>query len=458
LRTTATENRCLPLRPRSDLSVAHRIPPRPDPRHSSAVIAMLGTVALPPRQVHTYADLSGPDRLADLRALAAPLRGLRVLNLSLSEFGTGVPTLLQSAIPLLNDLGLESDWRVARPDTKSEGAIRSLYDGLNGDGARWSVEQRRDWEQFAADAAAGIESSYDLVVVHDPQLLGAIPLAGANGNSAGARWLWSSHLDLASADARVWDDLEPYAARCAAVMFEDPSFLPPGWQPRLVQIVPPAIDPLAPANAAMSQDTAVMMVREWGVDAARPLLSQIAPFNRDADVLGLIEVFDALAPRIPGLQLAIVPIALRDNEATRAYFDEIADAANERTGVILPPLGSQLGNTEVNAFRHVSTVVAQKSLQRGFALWLSEAMWRGRPVVAGPAAGTLAQVVDGVTGYVVGDTAGFAERTAALLEDATLRERLGRNARRHVANHLLITRYLADILQLYARVSRAIVD
>ena len=419
---------------------------------------MLGTVALPPRQINAYADLAGPDRLADLRALAAPLRGLRVLNLSLSEFGSGVPTLLQSAIPLLNDLGLASDWRVARPDSKTEPAIGSLYDGLNGDGARWSTEQRQIWERFAADAADGIEGSYDLVVVHDPQLLGAIPLGNTNGGSAAARWLWNSHLDLSSADPRVWDDLAPYAARCTAVMFADSSFLPPGWQPRLVQIVPPAIDPLAPANASMSQETAEMIAREWGVDPARPLISQIAPFNRGADVVGLIEVFDALAPRIAGLQLAIVPIALRDNETTRAYFDEIADVAHGRDGVILPPLGSQLGNTEVNAFRHISTVVAQKSLQRGFALWLSEAMWRGRPVVAGPAAGTLAQVVDGVTGYVVGDTASFAQRTAALLEDAPLRQRLGRNAHRHVANHLLITRYLADVLQLYARVSRAIVE
>jgi trehalose synthase len=121
-------------------------------------------------------------------------------------------------------------------------------------------------------------------------------------------------------------------------------------------------------------------------------------------------------------------------------------------------LGTQLGNTEVDAFRHVSTIVAQKSLQRGFALWLAEAMWRSRPIVAGPAAGTLAQVVDGVTGYVVGDTATFVTRAEQLLSDTTLRTRLGQNARRHVANHLLITRYLADVLQLYTRVARARVE
>src|SRR5579875_3889634 len=137
-----------------------------------------------------------------------------------------------------------------------------------------------------------------------------------------------------------------------------------------------------------------------------------------------------------------MPSSLRDDQETRGYFDEIAVLARERPGCVLLPLGAQIGSTEVNAFRHVSSVVVQKALQRGFALWLSEAMWCG------------CQVVDGVTGYVIADTETFARRAAQLLRDAELRERLGRNARHHVANHLLITRYLADMLQLYARLMR----
>jgi trehalose synthase len=414
---------------------------------------MLGPVSLAPRQLQAYSDIVGPDRIDDLRDLAAPLRGLRVLNLSLSGFGTWVPTLLQALVPLLNDLGLDCEWRIARPDSRSENAIRALYDGLNGDDRGWTPEQLQAWERFAADAIESLTGEHDLIVLHDPQLLGMIPLAGTNGRGV-RRWVWNSHLDLSAIAPRVWGAIEPYASRCTAVVFEDPSFLPPGWMPRLVQIVPPAIDPLAPSNAKMSRDDAVMIAQKWGIDAGRPLLSQIAPFQRAADVRGLIDVYDRVVAQVPDAQLAIVPTSLRDDQDTRGYFDEIAALARERPGCILLPLGAQIGSTEVNAFRHVSSVVVQKALQRGFALWLSEAMWCGCPVIAGPAAGTLAQVVDGVTGYVIAETDAFARRAAQLLRDAELRERLGRNARHHVANHLLITRYLADILQLYARLMR----
>lgn len=415
---------------------------------------MLGTVALTPRRLGQYADLAGLDRLDDLRALAAPVRGIRVLNLSLADVASWVTSLLNPSVPLLNDLGLDCEWRVTRAGTESEAAVAALYDGLNGDASGWTPEVRRQWERYAADAASGIEDQYDLVVLHDPQILGVVPLAPPNGRHGSVRWVWNCHHDLAAIDPVVWADLQPYADACAAVIFEDPAFLPPGWSPRLVQIIPPAIDPLGPRNVPMSRETAAMLAREWGIDPARPLIAQISPFGPGADIRGLIEVYDALAEHVPGVQLAIVPTSLRDDQTIRDYFDEIAALANVRPGCIVLPLGSDLGSTEIDAFRHVATIVVQKSLQRGFALWLSEAMWRGLPVVAGYTVGTMAQVVDGVTGYLVGNTEDFSARVAALLADEKLRTRLGDNARRLVGNHLLITRYLADITQLYARLTR----
>lgn len=416
---------------------------------------MLGTVALTPRKLAQYEPLCGPECLADLRALAAPVRGVRMLHLSIADVGSWVTSLLNASVPLLNDLGIESEWRVARAGGESEPAVAALYDGLNGDGSGWTAEARRQWERYAADAASGIDGRYDLVVLHDPQLLGIVPLAGANGRREGTQWVWNCHLDLAATDPAVWADLQPYADACMAVAFEDPAFLPPGWSPRLVQIIPPAIDPLGPRNAPMTRETAALIVREWGIDAARPLISQIAPFGPGADIRGLIEVYDALVDHVPGVQLAVVPTSLRDDQTNREYFDQIAVLANERPGCIVLPLGSEIGSTEIDAFRHISTLIVQKSLQRGFALWLSEAMWRGLPVVAGYTVGTMAQVVDGATGYLVGNTEDFTARVAALLSDEKLRTRLGDNARRHVANHLLITRYLADGIQLYARLTRA---
>ncbi|HZQ38356.1 MAG TPA: glycosyltransferase [Dehalococcoidia bacterium] len=411
---------------------------------------MLGTVALSPRRLDEYEPLIGAERVAELRRLAEPLRGLRLLALSLSAFGSWTTELLSCSIPLLRDLGLDASWQIVQTDHESQAAAVALYEALNGDGAQWTPEWRRVWQRYVTDAAHSLGDGWDTIVVHDPQLVGVIGERMAQ--ASGARWIWNCHTDLSGAAGEAWHDLAPYAGGFDAAILEDPSFTPPGWQPRLVQVIPPGIDPLGPRNGPMDAETAELVVSKLGVDVRRPLIAQIAPFAPGADVLGLIEVYDELLRGFPELQLAIIPTSLRDDQVTRGYFNAVARLANDRQGVVLPSLVSEIGNAEVNAFRQAASVVVQKALHRGFALWLSEAMWQRRPVVAGRTVGTTAQVVDGVTGFLVPTTADCARRIGELLADEPLRTRIGENGRRHVANHFLITRYLADTLQLLSRV------
>jgi trehalose synthase len=206
----------------------------------------------------------------------------------------------------------------------------------------------------------------------------------------------------------------------------------------------------------MDHDTISMLLDRMGIDANRPLIAQISPFDQGSDALGLIEVFEALSQRFPDLQLAIVPTALRDDERTREYFDGVAQRAKEFPSCVLLPVAAEVGNAEINAFQQASTVLVQKSLRKGFGLWLSEAMWKGCPVVAGRTAGSVAQVVDGVTGYLVPDTATCTRRVGELVADRELRDRLGQAAHDHVARHFLITRHLTDVLRLWTRVVRPV--
>src|SRR5262249_37383028 len=143
--------------------------------------------------------------------------------------------------------------------------------------------------------------------------------------------------------------------------------------------------------------TAALLVGKLGIDASRPLIAQISPFDAGSDALGLIEVYDRLVRRYANLQLAIVPTSLQDDQETRGYFNAVARLVNARPGCVLLPVAAEAGNMEINACRQVATVVVQKAMPRGFALWLSEAMWQQRPIVAARGVGALAQVVDGVT-------------------------------------------------------------
>src|SRR5437870_13771585 len=102
---------------------------------------MLGTVALSHRPLAAYEDIAGSEAIAELRALAAPLRGRRLINLSLTAFGTWTTDLLGSTVPLLQDLGIDAGWYVLRSEHEFEREVRALYAALNGAG-HWTPDDR----------------------------------------------------------------------------------------------------------------------------------------------------------------------------------------------------------------------------------------------------------------------------------------------------------------------------
>jgi trehalose synthase len=107
----------------------------------------------------------------------------------------------------------------------------------------------------------------------------------------------------------------------------------------------------------------------------------------------------------------------------------------------------------VGALQRVARVSLQRSLREGFGLAASEALWKRTPVVAGPGGGIALQVEDGVSGYVVDDTATMAARLGDLVEDPGLATELGSAGRRRVQERFLVTRLLEDELRLLESVA-----
>jgi trehalose synthase len=99
--------------------------------------------------------------------------------------------------------------------------------------------------------------------------------------------------------------------------------------------------------------------------------------------------------------------------------------------------------------------VIQKGLRKGFGLWVSDALWKERPVVVAPAGGLEEQVIDGQTGLVARTTAEFADAVGRLLENRETAAKFGENGRRHVADRFLITRYLGDYLGILTELHRS---
>ena len=80
-------------------------------------------------------------------------------------------------------------------------------------------------------------------------------------------------------------------------------------------------------------------------------------------------------------------------------------------------LCSSLSDKDINALQRTATVVLQKSLKEGFGLTVSEAMWKGKPVVGGAVGGIPLQIAHGITGFLIHSMEGVAFRVRQLLNN-----------------------------------------
>jgi trehalose synthase len=104
--------------------------------------------------------------------------------------------------------------------------------------------------------------------------------------------------------------------------------------------------------------------------------------------------------------------------------------------------------TEINAFQRGSDIVLQKSIREGFALTVSEALWKSRPVIGGAAGGIPAQIIDGHTGLLVHSVEGASLALRSLLNHPDLAKRLGGNGHQRVKDEFLITKNLKRYILL----------
>jgi trehalose synthase len=112
----------------------------------------------------------------------------------------------------------------------------------------------------------------------------------------------------------------------------------------------------------------------------------------------------------------------------------------------------------VNAIQRHAAIVVQKSLQEGFGLTVTEAMWKGRPIIASGVGGIRDQITDGKHGIVVSDPtelSAFGSALARLLSDRVLARRLGRSAKNRCRTHFLAPRHLMQYIDLFSDILRA---
>jgi trehalose synthase len=389
-----------------------------------------------------YRNVAPPGVVDIIVRLTERVRTRRVLHLSGGRFGAGAAEMLSTAVPLLNDLGLDTRWEITGGDTPfyaTASGLRAALEGaervLSDEGLAHYVEMNRiNAKKLALDA--------DVVVVHDVE---PAPLIAHRGEG---RWVWRCHFDAARAQRRAWSFFRQIINQYDAAVFSLPEFGRRLGVPQYV--IHPAIDPLSEKNRDLGPRDVALLLGPLRVGQDKPLLLQVGAFNRAHDPLGVVNAY-RLVKKHYDVRLVLAGTASDERESLEVLAD-LRQAAHHDPDIVVLELPTE-AHLQINALQRAATIVLQKSVRVGFDLGAAEAMWKGKPVIAGVGGGLSQQVINEATGYVVHSVEGAAFRIRHLLNNPELIARMGAAGREHVRRAFLVTRRLMESLALLAHLT-----
>jgi trehalose synthase len=197
------------------------------------------------------------------------------------------------------------------------------------------------------------------------------------------------------------------------------------------------------------------------------MIVQVSRWDPLKDMAGVMRAF-ASEPRTQHAALVLagpdVTSVTDDPEGQQVLADvteqlrRLPHDVRSRISIVSLPMDDPEENaTMVNALQRHATVIVQKSLKEGFGLTVTEAMFKGRPVIASAVGGIVDQIRDGVDGLLIADATDTRAAGAAmgvLLRDHFEADRLGREGHK-----VVVEEFLADSsLALWARTLEAIMS
>jgi trehalose synthase len=406
---------------------------------------VLTEVAVAHKSLADYTHIAGRGLIERIRELAEPLQGKRVLHVSATAFGGGVSEILYTLVPLMRDVGLDAHWHVILGREDFFNVTKLMHNSLQGAPEEISDDQWEVFEAYNAMNAQDLEGDWDVIIVHDPQPAGM----RLNAPDRARRWIWRCHIDLSTPNPSTLARMLPLLRDYDASVWHLEQYVPAALDGGIRKICPPAIDPLSPKNMALSPEDAAFVCEQFGIDTERPLICQVSRFDPWKDPMGVIDAYRLVREQIPGVQLALVgSMATDDPEGWEFFHHTFRHADGDPDIKILNNLNN-VGAIEVNAFQSQSDVAMQKSIREGFGLTVTEALWKGRPVIGGNVGGIPLQITDGVSGYLVDSPEQAAQRSIEILGDPELAKQLGRTGKEHAREHFLTPRLLRDWLDLF---------
>lgn len=399
--------------------------------------------------IENYIEIVGERVIASLHRKASRLYDKHILHLNSTFQGGGVAEVLSRLVPMMNDIGLDSGWRILHGNPAFFEVTKKLHNALQGADVTITEPEWRLYLDINEGFAAYSHLDHDCVFVHDPQ-----PIPFIRFFQKRQPWVWRCHIDLSTPNTGIWDLLRKYLLRYDIVVFSSEHYRKPEL-PVDQRVISPAIDPLSLKNRDLDASEIARYIHDAGIPTDKPIITQVSRMDPWKDPLGVLSVYRLVREKIDCRLLFCYNLATDDPEGMRTYSQVLERArASAREDDILFVVGNN--DNLVNAIQRFSSVILQKSLREGFCLTVTEALWKKKPVVASKVGGIPTQVSDGYNGFLVDphDIAGCADRITELLSNPTLATRLGNNGHETVKEHFLTTRLMSDELDLMSELLR----
>ncbi len=400
--------------------------------------------------LNDYRPVVGDSIIDELKLIGEKLGGKVVRNINSTAVGGGVAEILNRMIPLFHEVGVDARWDVVKGGDAFYAVTKKIHNALHGAQLPLSDDEKQVYWATTEENLKQLDLKADVVFVHDPQPAGLV----TKRKEIGGQWIWRCHVDVSERLQQVWDFLQPLVEKFDASVFSAPSF---SQQLAIRQIlVAPSIDPLADKNKELPDELVRATVERFGIDPDRPLVTQVSRFDYLKDPVGVIEAYKLVKP-YSDCQLLLVGGSATDDPEGAKVLAEVREHAGDDKDIHvleLPPTS----NVEINALQRASTVIMQKSLKEGFGLTVSEALWKGKPIIAGAVGGIPLQVTHKYSGVLTHSVEGAAYWLKQLLQSPAFAKKLGENGREHVRENFLITRHLRDYLLLFLSVQNPLSD
>ncbi len=395
------------------------------------------------KSLDDYSEIVGDQVLSSIYRKARKLTGKHILHINATYQGGGVAEILGSVVVLMNDIGIDTGWRILHGTPDFFAITKKFHNALQGAPINLTEIKKRLYIRANEDFSLFTHIDHDYVIVHDPQ-----PLPLIKYYTKKQPWIWRCHVDLSTSNNSIWDFLKKFILRYDVVIMSSEKYIR-GDLPVEQRIIQPAIDPLSPKNMEISQGDISKYLKKFGIPRDKPLITQISRFDKWKDPEGVIQVFKLVRKKVDCRLVLCGSMAADDPEGWMIYEKverKAKDLIENKDVILITSENSIL----VNALQRVSAVIIQKSTREGFGLTVTEALWKGTPVVTSNIGGIPLQVSHGENGFLVevGDTKDFAERIIQLLKNPELAEEMGKKGKEIVRKNFLITRIISDYLDL----------